>query len=233
MFTNEMMTSNLLNSHAVHRGFLSPSSGQSRSEKSDSYCWRFRNPAPVEVGSSSHDLQCFIHPGWLALGFQPSTEAWKFPLGELRRLGAFDLHHHGLQATCAGSSGIFVSSFKKKVANCNKEILLMEEILHHLGCIEPHGYCDIYYINWCRISSINTIKVRYLHLISFLVLQDRKKSKHTWLLWLKTSKAMQNVPSSASQILRKLYSFSSKNNWNWGKKKVKYLTRSSYSFLLP
>ena len=66
------------------------------------------------IGSSSHDLQCFIHPGWLALGFQPSTVAWKFPLGELRRLGAFDLHHHGLQATCAGSSGVFVSFKRKK-----------------------------------------------------------------------------------------------------------------------
>ena len=27
-------------------------------------------------------------------------------------------------------------------------ILLMEEILHHLGCIKPYGYWDIYYINW-------------------------------------------------------------------------------------
>ena len=29
--------------------------------------------SPVEVGSSSHYLQAFIHPRWLALGFQPST----------------------------------------------------------------------------------------------------------------------------------------------------------------
>ena len=28
------------------------------------YCWWFRNPAPVEVGSFSHDLQGFIHPRW-------------------------------------------------------------------------------------------------------------------------------------------------------------------------
>ena len=28
--------------------------------------------APVEVGSLSHDLQSFMHPKWLALGFQPS-----------------------------------------------------------------------------------------------------------------------------------------------------------------
>ena len=31
-----------------------------------------RNPAPVEVGSLSHDLQGFISPWWLA-GFLPST----------------------------------------------------------------------------------------------------------------------------------------------------------------
>ena len=31
-------------------------------------------------------------------------------------------------------------------------ILLMEEILHQLGCIKP---CKYYHINWCRISSIN------------------------------------------------------------------------------
>ena len=29
-----------------------------------SYCWWFRNPAPVEVGSVSHYLQGFIHPRW-------------------------------------------------------------------------------------------------------------------------------------------------------------------------
>ena len=33
----------------------------------------------------------------------------------------------------------------------------MEEILHHLGCIKPYEYWDIYYINRCRISSINGI----------------------------------------------------------------------------
>ena len=33
-------------------------------------------------------------------------------------------------------------------------ILLMEVILHHLGCIKPCKYWDIYHINWCRISAI-------------------------------------------------------------------------------
>ena len=37
-------------------------------------------------------------------------------------------------------------------------ILLMEEILHHLGCIKPCKKWDNLPINWCRISSINSIK---------------------------------------------------------------------------
>ena len=36
-------------------------------------------------------------------------------------------------------------------------ILLMEEILHHLGCIKPQEDWDIYYTSWCRISSINSM----------------------------------------------------------------------------
>ena len=34
---------------------------------------------------------------------------------------------------------------------------LMEEILHHLGCIKPCKYWDIYHINWCRLFSINSM----------------------------------------------------------------------------
>ena len=33
----------------------------------------------------------------------------------------------------------------------------MQEILHHLGCIKPYEYWDIYYINWCSIPSIDSI----------------------------------------------------------------------------
>ena len=32
-----------------------------------------------------------------------------------------------------------------------EEILLMEEILHHLGCIKPCKLWDIYHTSWCRI----------------------------------------------------------------------------------
>ena len=36
-------------------------------------------------------------------------------------------------------------------------ILLMEEILHHLLSMKPYEKRDIIHINWCRISSINSI----------------------------------------------------------------------------
>ena len=47
----------------------------------------------------------------------------------------------------------------------NQLILLMEEILHHLGCIKPCKEWDKLPINWCRISSINSdsmVKILFL-----------------------------------------------------------------------
>ena len=44
--------------------------------------------------------------------------------------------------------------------NYTLNIRLMEEILHHLGCINPCKSWDKLPINWCRISSINSICVR-------------------------------------------------------------------------
>ena len=38
----------------------------------------------------------------------------------------------------------------------NKEILLMEDILHHPGCIKPCKSWENLPINWCTISSINS-----------------------------------------------------------------------------
>ena len=38
----------------------------------------------------------------------------------------------------------------------------LEEILHHLGCIKPCKYWDKLPINWCRISSINSISTKNL-----------------------------------------------------------------------
>ena len=40
-------------------------------------------------------------------------------------------------------------------------LLLMEVILHHLRCIKPCKYWDIYHINWCRISAINSSSMKY------------------------------------------------------------------------
>ena len=37
-----------------------------------------------------------------------------------------------------------------------KTLLLMEEILHHLGCKIPFNQRDKLPISWCRISSINS-----------------------------------------------------------------------------
>ena len=49
------------------------------------------------------------------------------------------------------------------------DLQLMEEILHHLGCIKPNGYWDIYYINWCRISSINSTSNIFQTAVCFFV----------------------------------------------------------------
>ena len=38
------------------------------------------------------------------------------------------------------------------------ELLLMEEILHHLACMKPCKYWDIYHINWSRIASTNSTR---------------------------------------------------------------------------
>ena len=42
-------------------------------------------------------------------------------------------------------------------------ILLMEEILHHLGGIKPCKSWDKLFIHWSRISSINSMYI-YIHI---------------------------------------------------------------------
>ena len=42
-------------------------------------------------------------------------------------------------------------------SRCSGNILLMEEILHHLLHTKPYETWDILHISWCRISSINSI----------------------------------------------------------------------------
>ena len=49
-------------------------------------------------------------------------------------------------------------------SHCNC-VLLMEEILHHLGCMKPCKKLDKLPINWCRISSINSIyPINFFHI---------------------------------------------------------------------
>ena len=45
-------------------------------------------------------------------------------------------------------------------SSCIREVLLMEEILHHLLDLDMKSYekWNILNINWCRISSINSTK---------------------------------------------------------------------------
>ena len=48
-------------------------------------------------------------------------------------------------------------------------ILFMEEIMHHLTCMKPCKQWYIYHINWCRISSINSIS-KLNHLFQSIIL---------------------------------------------------------------
>ena len=78
------------------------------------------------------------------------------------RYGIQDMIYHHLQGNkSTWSSGtpqeFSVVSNHQPFPYPHCVILLMEEIPNnHLGCIKPYEYRDIYYINWCRISSINS-----------------------------------------------------------------------------
>ena len=45
----------------------------------------------------------------------------------------------------------------------------MGEILHHLRCMKPCRWWDILLINWCRISSINSMIIKILNYIRLIV----------------------------------------------------------------
>ena len=61
----------------------------------------------------------------------------------------------------------------------------MEEILHHLECIKPYKYWDIYYINWCRISSINSITSPNTALLSHYYKGNHSTKNHTFsIVWI-------------------------------------------------
>ena len=65
---------------------------------------------------------------------------------------------------------------------CNVFILLMAEILHHLGCMKPYKiykYWDKLPINWCRISAINSSSYRWPPIQIHSASQKSKKAVET------------------------------------------------------
>ncbi len=65
----------------------------------------------------------------------------------------------GFSAKKTSREGCFVRVTSQERLDCtllefNMELLLMAEILHHLGCMKPYKKLDKLPKNWCRISSI-------------------------------------------------------------------------------
>ena len=50
-------------------------------------------------------------------------------------------------------------------------MMLMDEIMHHLGCITPCKHWDKLPINWCRISSSNSSFKPGGHVVVFMLWQ--------------------------------------------------------------
>ena len=78
-----------------------------------------------------------------------------------------------------------VGCYESKIFVWSDNLRLMEEILHHLGCIKPCEYWDIYRIDWCRISSINSITRWPLNDKPFLQ-HGGAKFKHAMILLIDT-----------------------------------------------
>ena len=57
-------------------------------------------------------------------------------------------------------------------------LLLMEEILHHQTCMKPCKNWDIHHINWCRISSTNS-----MDLFSEQVQWSISGTTDQWIKW--------------------------------------------------
>ena len=74
-------------------------------------------------------------------------------------------------------------------------VLLMAEILHHLKCKKTCKYWEKLPINWCRISSINsiTVKLNVSTEITVYIYIHAKFRKFSCTQWLRFSK---NIPAS-------------------------------------
>ena len=102
--------------------------------------------------------------GWV-LSFFPILSSWFPPQIHWKLVKVFPQHslvHRDMRKT--STTNLTLLPTKKRIPrwNLNKVpissyiILMMEEILHQLGCIKPCKYWDKLHINWCRISSINS-----------------------------------------------------------------------------
>ena len=141
-----------------------------RNARMNSPCFGMKKHAvgPFKVCRSHEDFAFFrIH------GFEPSSNLWVFFLLKLKhhlirlwvRIQDFPLKKQVVAKTVKdvrSSTRIDRHDFSKwmyqRISISKMEypmVLLVEEILHHLGCITPCKQWDIYYISWCRISSIN------------------------------------------------------------------------------
>ena len=119
-------------------------------------CERYKHKIPI-MGTNVHDP----HP--------PKTMSFLLTFGTAREVGWKEVVK--LQSSAysfsspSWSSRLDLSDLSAtcgvKVSHQNVyqlDIVLMEEILHHLLSMKTYEKWDILQINWCRISSINSIK---------------------------------------------------------------------------
>ena len=109
---------------------------------------------------SVQDVEGYVRNEIVALNFTWRLICFVFcPIRFVLNLGPDfpKITYPGLVFHHAKQTEIIQNSFNLKVFGPEKsylkyrsplEVQLMEIILHHLGCIKPDGYWDIYYINW-------------------------------------------------------------------------------------
>ena len=78
---------------------------------------------------------------------------------KLKKAGDFHFSRVGSKWLNHGNGNDYQFRIHSTFSNSSPFILLMEEILHHLGFIKPCKYWDKLPISWCRISAINSICV--------------------------------------------------------------------------
>ena len=99
----------------------------------------------------------------IILGIQPlvirgDLGSEHYPVWEVRLYNSMTVDHQLLEGTYKPQKMIkhrrsTIEGTKQKTISY---LLLMQEILHRLGCVKPCKQWDKLHINWCRISSINS-----------------------------------------------------------------------------